>query len=112
MNPVMSRSDLADLVRGAVIIGIAFAIVCLFWGLGCLCRDIAQWRVWGWARQRLINLSGHVKNLSTTQVLLLVLIALAAVWVATDIYLRIGQARTEHAMTCARFKLGPNCIIN
>jgi hypothetical protein len=37
---MISHSNLADLVRGGVMIGIAFAIVCLFWGLGCLCGDV------------------------------------------------------------------------
>jgi hypothetical protein len=44
-------SDLND-IRGTTMIGMALAIVCLFWGLGCLCRDIARWRVWGWVRQQ------------------------------------------------------------
>jgi hypothetical protein len=109
----MRHSNLADLVRGLTMIGLTFAVVFLFWGLGCLCRDILRWRLWGWALQRLVNLSGHVKNLSITQVLLLALIALVAAWAVTDIYLRIDRiARHDHAVACARFKLGPDCIIN
>jgi hypothetical protein len=58
-------------------------------------------------------LFAQARNLNTTQVLLLALIALVAAWAVTDLYLRIDRiARHDHAVACARFKLGPDCIIN